>query len=977
MASKQTSKMKRFTAAFMSVVLASTVITFSSTGAVAEDTAAASTESSINLNKMSSTNRDNIYSKYISKYTDAAKPMKDIVINANEYAENDGAELDVIEFEGQKDVLRWSNQTGEVTWTFNVEEAGLYNMMATYFPVAGSNTTIEFELYLDGELPFDATKLIQFDRYWKDEHSIYTDSKDNQLRPPQEEYDCWINYPIKDKDGLINTPYYFYLSEGTHTLTLNGIKANLGIKSFKFYNTEPLPDYDAIKPTAEEIDATPALAGETSIKIEAEATDYKSASTLYPTYDRTDYMVSPSHPVKMRYNTIGADTWNKATQFISWEVVVPENGYYSINLKYRQNKMRGFFTNRRVLIDGAVPCQELDGVKFQYDPNWKTKELSDENGETIYVYLTSGKHEFTLEAIPGDIGKVMERLDDLIYTLNYYYRRILMITGPSPDQFNDYFIDTQIPELIPTFEAAIEQLYTEKDGIEALTKKGSEASALEALAVILKRACKERDEIPSMIGTIKDQISSVSAWMRDYRDQPLELDYIEFKTVHDKYENANGNFFESLAYGFNAFIGSFFEDYNSLSDSTTKSLNVWVSLGRDQANVVKELVDSDFNPSHATQVAINLVQGSVLEATLAGKGPEIALFLGGDFPVNLAARNLLVDLTEFSDYEEVKTRFSPDIETLYQFRDGIYGLPISQTFPMMFYRTDVLGELGFTEAPQTWDELIAMLPDIQRKYLKVGFILPSNITSQIFDAGNTFVLLMLQTGQDFYSEDLTQTTFNTEAAVDAFTKWTKFYTVYDFDQTYDAFTRFRTGEMPIVIQNYTFYNQLSVAAPEVKGLWDFCPIPGTLKTDESGNQYIDRTSNSGSAGAVIFEKVSDKQTAWEFVKWFTETETQVNYGRTIEALMGPMGRFDTANLEALEKLPWSTSEYQKIATQMSQLKEVPIIPASYAVTRNINNAFRAVVNDADNPRYSLSAYNRDINAEIVRKLKELGFYEGN
>ena len=79
-------------------------------------------------------------------------------------------------------------------------------------------------------------------------------------------------------------------------------------------------------------------------------------------------------------------------------------------------------------------------------------------------------------------------------------------------------------------------------------------------------------------------------------------------------------------------------------------------------------------------------------------------------------------------------------------------------------------ELGYTEPPATWDDLINMLPDIQRKYLEVGLILPSNISSQVFDAGNTFVLLMLQTGQDFYNFDeasgqYVSTTFDTEAAV--------------------------------------------------------------------------------------------------------------------------------------------------------------------------------------------------------------------
>ena len=97
----------------------------------------------------------------------------------------------------------------------------------------------------------------------------------------------------------------------------------------------------------------------------------------------------------------------------------------------------------------------------------------------------------------------------------------------------------------------------------------------------------------------------------------------------------------------------------------------------------------------------------------------------------------------------------------------------------------------------------------------------------------------------------------------------------------------------------------------------------------------------------------------------------ISYGRTIEGQMGQMGRFDTANKNALAALPWSNAEYEKISDQMNQTVEIPIIPASYATTRHVKNSFRAVVNDAWNPRYALSSYNRDINAEITRKNQDL------
>lgn len=934
--------------------------------------------SSINESVMSTGDRSKTYASYLSRNSDAPKPNTEIVINASDYAsaeaDADGVkpEISVQDYEGKTSCLVWANHNGTVTYNFDVKESGLYNLELLYYTISGNNTTVEVAMKLDGDYPFTAAKTFTLDRYWTDDSGIKKDSRDNDIRPGQTEYDTWVTYPVKDKEGLFNEPYYFYLEKGSHTLSFTGIKVSIALKSITFKNYDAPATY--VKPTDEQLDATPALTtenalGSATVFVEAENNLYKSASTLYATTDRTSYMTSPSHPTKQRYNTVGAATWNKATQSITWEFTVPNDGYYRFNYKVRQNTMRGFYSNRRVYIDGVVPNQYFDDVMFPYGSNWYTQGITDENGDDVYIYLAAGKHTMTMEVIPGSIGEVMQRLDDLIYELNYYYRRILMITGPEPDEFNDYRVDIQIPELLPTFERVITQLYAEKASIETLGQ-GSQASTLETMAVILQRCIDKPDDIPSMASTLKDYISSLSAWMRDYRDQPLEMDYFEVSTVHENLSNANGNFFSELAFGFSAFIGSFFEDYTSISNASQTSLNVWVALGRDQATVIDELVTSDFNVNHeGISARISLVQGGILEATMAGKGPEIALYIGGDTNIQMAARDLLVDLTRFPDYESVvKERFTDSISTLYRYDGGYYGLPISQTFPMMFYRTDILEELGIDNPPETWTELIDLIAVLQRSYLDVGLIQPtSNLSSSVFDAGDTFVMLMLQSGQNIYNDTLSATTFDTESSIQAFTTWTKFYTVYSLDQTYDAFTRFRTGEMPVLIQNYTFYNQLSVAAPEIKGLWNFTLVPGTEQADGT----ISHATNSTTAGAIIFNKCTNVEAAWEFIKWFTSTDVQVEYGRTIEALLGPMGRFDTANVQALEQLPWSTSEYEKISAQMDQTIEVPIIPASYATTRHCKNAFRAVVNNGDNPRYALSSYNRDINAEIARKNKDL------
>ena len=252
--------------------------------------------------------------------------------------------------------------------------------------------------------------------------------------------------------------------------------------------------------------------------------------------------------------------------------------------------------------------------------------------------------------------------------------------------------------------------------------------------------------------------------------------------------------------------------------------------------------------------------------------------------------------------------------------------------------------------------------------MSAGLVLPPNNISPATESGHTFAMLMLQKGMNYYNNEQTASTCDSIEAVQSFEEWTDFYTKYSFEQTYDAFSRFRTGEYPIVIANYTFFNQLKAASPEINGLWDFCPVPGTVREDGS----ISHAANSNGAGAVIFNKVKNKENAWKFVKWFTDTETQVQYASQIEGLLGTMGRFDTANVEALGRLSWTEDELSRLRAQQEELAEIPVIPASYAVTRNIMNAFRETINEKENPRDTLIWYNKDINDEIKRKRKNLG-----
>lgn len=924
--------------------------------------------------------RQTSYTNYVKKYTDAARPDQTVEVLGKDYdpASVTDAQITVTTVDGENDVMQWANQEGSVSWTVNIPETGVYNIKMIYEALESNTNDVEFSLLIDGESPYATASRITLSKRWINESEIKQDSRQNDIRPGQISTPCWQETPLEDIDGLFNEPLEFYMEAGEHTITFESEKAEFAVKSFTFYQYEAPAAYTA----PSDSDLTQAQGQK--ITLEGETAAYKSSRTLYPTADKSSYLTSSangSSPTKTRYNTIGSGSWTKSTQTVTWEFNVDKAGYYKIGIRGRQDQMRGMYSNRRLYVNGEVPCLEANQIKFYYDTDWSITTPKSENGDDLYFYLQAGTNTISLEAVPGEIGEIMGNLDELVYNINSYYRQIRQITGPDPDEYNNYMIDTAIPSIVPDFKEYAKTLRDKKAEIEKLSGSGgTEAETLEKMAIVLDKCIKKPDLIPEMMSQIKDNITSVSSFVNQYREQPLEVDMIEVATSDQDFTSCDKSFFGSLGFGFKGFIGSFFEDYNALSDEDESAMECWVMLGRDNAEALQQLISSEYNPTAKTKINLKLVQGGIVEATFAGKGPDLALFMGGDFPIQLAARGVLTDLTTFSDFDEVKSRFADDATVLYQYNGGTYGLPCDQTFPMLFYRSDILSEYGIDPATDlnTWDGLLNCLPTLQRNYLEVGLILPvmtstggTTQVSAITEPGNTFAMLLLQQGLNYYNEEQTKTTFDTQEAVNAFDTWTKFYTTYSFQQTYDAFTRFRTGDMPVVIQNYTFYNQLSVAAPEIKGCWGFQPVPGTVQEDGT----INHAANSNGSGAIIFTKAADQEGAWDFIKWFTSTDAQVKYGNNIESILGTMGRYATANEEALQQLSWTTSEVNLLLDQLNSQVEIPIIPASYGVTRNVMNAFRAVVNDYDNARDTLFWYNKDINDEITRKLEDLGLYD--
>lgn len=174
------------------------------------------------------------------------------------------------------------------------------------------------------------------------------------------------------------------------------------------------------------------------------------------------------------------------------------------------------------------------------------------------------------------------------------------------------------------------------------------------------------------------------------------------------------------------------------------------------------------------------------------------------------------------------------------------------------------------------------------------------------------------------------------------------------------------------MEDYTLINN---GAQELEGQWDIAPYIGTKRTDENGNEYVDRTFVANGSGASIFKSSNKKEQAWKFLKWWTSQDVQVEYTNTLRSTYGKTYFWLSANIEALKANPMDEADKQVILNQMNYVTDVTRTPGQYLLERTISNIWTTMVFDGTAAQVAVDEAKVDVNREIIRKMQELGYYD--
>lgn len=925
------------------------------------------------------------YAEYKEKYADVARGTSTVTISAVDYkADDTDAAVEVVsDYQGKSGKALMIPDAGKVTWEFEVPKEGMYAVAIDYCSVSDKTNSIERTLYINGAVPCSEARYLLMKKTWRNNYTenaetgelrFELDGNGNELRPTSYVDHEWKTYEFIDSNTYYANPFEFYFEKGTNTLSLEAVREDMVVSEIRIYPYEDNISYEEYVSGKSEASADP-------IHIHAETPSATSDYTVYPIYDRKSPITEPQDAAKIMLNTIGSEKWVTPGQWVEYEFEVATAGLYEIVFRYRQNELPGMYTSRKIFIDGEIPFEEANYAKFNYNTEWQV-EAANNGADTFQFYLEPGVHTLKLEVTLGEMGDVVRQVSDIMNSVNSDYLEILKLTGSSPDSYRDYGFGRVLPDVVEDLviqHLALEEVIGYVEGMANI--KSQSSATLDTISRLLLKMGTDEDEIAKNLGELKSQVGTLGEWINDVKKQPIEIDYINIQPASAEKPKANANIFSAMWFEIKSFVASFFTDYNSLGSSgedmdDAVQVDVWVTTGRDQAQIIRNLMDNDFGPQYGINATLKLVAGgTLLPSVLAGVGPEVALPGTGVDPIQYAIRSAVLALNPdayadqedddedtkaynakmreaFADFDEVKSRFTEAAFIPITLYGKTYALPDTQTWPMMFYRTDIIAELGM-EIPETWDDLLAMIPVLQFNNMEIGM-------------SQDYQMYMYQMGEELWADDGMRINLDSNLSLESFETMCNMFTQYSLPVTYDFANRFRTGEMPICIQPYTSYNNIIIFATEIAGLWDFGPIPGFAKEDGT----VDNTAMSGTSALVMMSGAENIKEAWTFMSWYTDTKFQVDYSNELVAILGPAAKNATANMEALEELPWTSHEYEQLMKQMDHTAAITAYPGSYILGRYTNFAFLDAYNNHADPVDSLLGYINTINKEITRKRTE-------
>ncbi len=854
-----------------------------------------------------------------------------------------------------------------------VPETALYWIGFDYLSYDESILPIEFSLKVDGDYPFYEARNLNFETNWVQDGSMSKDRYGNEIVSMPDKLIQWETKALSDSSYRYAQPLKVQLEKGTHELEIMVSEGSFLLGNVTLSAPETVAEYTGSSPAP----------GSELITIQGENFYLRNDSSIHAIgeYDSALYPLSATETV---LNTVDSDSFKTAGQSITWQFEAPSDGYYYLAMNYRQSEKNDFpvFVDWR--IDGEIPNTAFQSYRVEYSTKYTTRTFQDEEGNNLSVYLTKGSHTISATISAENLCYVLEKVDEIMNGINDLSLEVTKVAGTNKDKYRDLKLTRYIPDVQERLYGWVDELNELAEyATQFVDEKDAEDVAAFGYLLIAAKQLKtlgdEPNELIYRVDELSTSVNSINTQIANFvdliNDNNLSIDRI-YLYQEDAKLPKKLNVFRSAWLSIKRFANSFFGTSYSASNTDASHLQVWVNRPRQYVEIMQKMIDEQFTAETGIEVDLSIMTDpqKLVLANASGDTPDIATGINYSIPFELGIRGALVDLTKFDNYKEVFGRYSEGILVSSVIDDGLYSLPETMNFYVMFYRSDILEKLGL-EPPETMDDLIAMLPDLQMRGLNVFYPTAQMLVMRNFHGTTP---LLFQYGGSLYGETAQEIELNSEASVEGLTALTELFTLYDLPVDIPNFYQhFRNGDLPIGMADFNSYNLILNAAPEIANSWDIALIPGIVD-EETGE--INRYMSGGAESTVMFASDEEReQQAWRFMDWWSSTEVQAEFGQMLQIMYGDEYIWPTANLEAFAELPYPTNHKDVIMEQAENILEAPRLLGSYMMERELSNSFNDIVVNGETLRARIDEAVKTVDRETGRKLEEFGYIdsEGN
>jgi len=855
------------------------------------------------------------------------------------------------------------DEGARLTFSLTVPETVFGYPVFTYRMTGSNILDNAYTLLLDGQTPYDECASLTLDSRWMLRGEFQKDRYGNEVVSMPVKDDGVLSCRMMGKAGLYSHGMGLLLTAGAHEITLICREGPFELHSVSL---EP-----AVRPASERVEG--ALTGSAVITLQAENVPWRNNPNIRPAADY-DIRLTPHSDREKVINYIEDVSYRYAADELVYAFEAEKAGYYALSLRMRQSELANFPVFRTFYVDGVIPSAAFENAAFQYCLNFENQTVRDESGQPALVYLSEGPHTLAIQTSLDPVREAVQKLTVVSDEMAALALDITKITGGNTDFFRDFSLeefDFHVADDLARWTEALNEARDFLRGVAGSEGRVGALSSLDLAIGMLEQLAEKPNDLPKKLGQFSQGSSSVRAFVVSMAEalqtSAMGLDSIHFYTDASLLPETP-DALERLGSSARRFGASFGEQgYAAGGEAEEGTLQVWVNRPRQYLEILQRMADTSFTPETGVPVDFSIMpdESKLVLANASGGAPDVALGVSSGRTYDLAVRGALKNLREYDDFPAVGRWFPAGLLIPGVCDDGVYALPETFNFYVLFYRKDILDNIGVA-VPDSYEDVLAMLPTLHRFGLNYNNFVANVIGYKSFSITTPFIF---QCGGRLYENGNIRILLDEPEAIEGLQLLTDSFVIYDMDYEVNSFYQsFRDGTLPIGTSNYGMYNLLMNAAPELSDRWGIALYPGV--TDENGE--VQRWTSGAEQSCFIFSSSDMPEESWRFLTWWMGEETQTEFAYTLQSTLGNEYLWNSANVSAFRRSPWPAEHKAVLAEQMQWIYEAPRVPGSYMVEREISNAINAVALEGENLRAALDEAIKRIDREVERKLEEFG-----